>query len=63
MKGDITVFISQPVTRLAQLNLILEQVLKYTPEGRSPYLLQYVLKMGDFLTMLTQITLTMRRYL
>ena len=41
MKGDLTVFISQPVTRLAQLNLILEQALKYTPEGRSPYLLQY----------------------
>ena len=30
---------SQPVTRLPRLSLILEQVLKYTPEGRSPFLL------------------------
>ena len=38
-KRELITFISRPVTRLPRLNLILEQVQKYTPEGRSPYLL------------------------
>jgi hypothetical protein len=38
-KRDLITFISRPVTRLPRLNLILEQVQKYTPEGKPPYLL------------------------
>ena len=36
---DLITCISRPITRLPRLSLILEQVLKYTPEGKSPYLL------------------------
>ena len=41
-KRDLITFISRPVTRLPRLKLILEQVQKYTPEGKPPYLLEGV---------------------
>jgi hypothetical protein len=38
-KRDLITFISRPITRLSRLNVILERVQKYTPEGKPPYLL------------------------